>query len=94
MKHTPTCQTHLKTQCQVQCESAAIMDLLTPETYKDSVLQLSQFWIFVLLVGLFWLSQAAIYSLADSICFDQLGKDLNTWYTNHITTLIYVFQNR
>lgn len=53
------------------------MDLITPPKFEGSVLQLHQFWIFFLLVSLFWTSQAAIYSLGDSICFDQLGKFLN-----------------
>jgi len=53
------------------------MDLLTPQTFYGSVLELNQFWIFFLIVSLFWLSQAAIYSLGDSICFDQLGKNFN-----------------
>lgn len=53
------------------------MDLITPQTYQGSVLQLSQFWIFFTILSLFWISQAAIYCLGDSICFDQLGKNLN-----------------
>lgn len=53
------------------------MDLITPQTFKGSVLALNQFWIFFSIICLFWLSQAVIYSLGDSICFDQLGKDLH-----------------
>lgn len=53
------------------------MDLITPQKFKGSVLELNQFWIFFLLVSLFWVGQAVIYSLGDSICFDLLGKDLN-----------------
>jgi len=55
------------------------MDLITPQKFKGSVLELNQFWIFFLLVSLFWVGQAVIYSLGDSICFDLLGKDLNKY---------------
>lgn len=71
----PFCSTSLRSQCEVQCSSEVIMDLITPEKYKGSVLELKQFWIFFLLVSLFWVCQAVIYSLGDSICFDQLGMD-------------------
>lgn len=53
------------------------MDLITPQTYEGSVLKLNQFWIFFFIISLFWISQAAIFSLGDSICFDQLSKYLN-----------------
>lgn len=75
--HTPFCDSKVKSQCKVQCSSPIIMDLLTPQTFDGSVLELNQFWIFFLIVSLFWLSQSAIYSLGDSICFDQLGKYFN-----------------
>jgi len=77
VKHTPVCDTDLRSQCQVQCSSATIMDFITPQTFKGSVLKLKQFWLFVFIVSLFWICQAAVYSLGDSICFDQLGNDLN-----------------
>lgn len=77
--HTPVCNSSLTSQCQVDCTSSIFMDLITPQTYKGSVIELNQFWIFVLIVGLFWISQAAVYSLGDSICFDQLGKNFNKY---------------
>lgn len=77
--HTPVCNSSLKSQCQIDCTSSTIMDLITPQTYKGSVIELNQFWIFVVIVSLFWISQAAVYSLGDSICFDQLGKNLNKY---------------
>lgn len=80
MNHTPVCDQIVTSQCQVQCSNVVIMDLITSVSYKGSVLELSQFWIFFLIVCLFWISQAAIYSLSDSICFDQLGKNLNNFF--------------
>lgn len=77
--HTPTCNKSLISQCEVECSSTTIMDLMTPQTFKGSVLELNQFWIFFLIISLFWISQAAVYSLGDSICFDQLGKYLNKY---------------
>jgi len=55
------------------------MDLLTPETFKGNVMELRQFWLFFFVVCLFWMSQAAVYSLGDSICFDQLGENLSLY---------------
>lgn len=72
--HTPTCNNRLKSQCQVQCSSETIMDLITVPNFEGSVLVLSQFWIFFVIVCVFWISQAAVYCLGDSICFDLLGK--------------------
>lgn len=77
VRHTPVCNSSLTSKCQVSCSSTAIMDLLTLETFTDSVLKLKQFWIFFFIISLFWMSQAAVYSLGDSICFDQLGKYFN-----------------
>lgn len=74
LNHTPVCDQPLMSQCQVQCSNEVLTDLMTSQTYKGSVLELSQFWIFFFIIGVFWISQAAIYSLGDSICFDQLGK--------------------
>ncbi|KAL5233970.1 hypothetical protein ACI65C_001380 [Semiaphis heraclei] len=79
VKHTPVCNSSLRSQCQVQCNSEAFMDLITPQKFKGSVLELSQFWIFFLLISLFWVCQAIIYSLGDSICFDQLGNKPNLY---------------
>lgn len=75
--HTPFCNNKVISQCQVQCSSPIIMDLLTPQIFDGSIIKLNQFWIFFSIVSLFWLCQAAIYSLGDSICFDQLGKNFN-----------------
>lgn len=86
VEHLPYCAKNVNLHCQVQCSSATIMDLITPQTYKGSVLKLNPFWIFFLIVSLFWISQAAVYSLGDSICFDQLGKNLNILFV-----LIYLF---
>lgn len=79
INHTLVCNTSLRSQCNVQCESEVIMDLITPQKFKGSVLGLNQFWIFFLLISLFWISQAVIYSLGDSICFDQLGNKPNLY---------------
>lgn len=76
-EHMPYCNKKLRSKCQIECSSIAIMDLITPQTYQGSVLKLNQFWIFFVIISLFWVSQAAIFSLGDSICFDQLGKNLN-----------------
>ncbi|XP_015372484.1 PREDICTED: major facilitator superfamily domain-containing protein 6-B-like isoform X2 [Diuraphis noxia] len=79
IKHTPVCNSSLRSQCQIQCNSEVIMDLIIPQKFKGSVLELSQFWIFFLLISLFWVCQAIIYSLGDSICFDQLGNKPNMY---------------
>lgn len=79
VNHTPVCNTSLRSQCQVQCSSEVIMDLITPQKFKGSVLELNQFWIFFLLISLFWVGQAVIYSLGDSICFDLLGNKPNLY---------------
>lgn len=69
------------------------MDLITPQTYKGSVLALNRFWVFFFIVCLFWISQAVIYSLGDSICFDQLGKDLKI-LSLYSKMIVYILKNR
>ncbi|XP_050443466.1 major facilitator superfamily domain-containing protein 6-A-like isoform X2 [Adelges cooleyi] len=79
INHSPSCGNHTTTQCEVQCSSETIMDLITSPKYKGSVFDLDQFWVFFLFVSLFWISQAAVYSLGDTICFDLLGNSPNKY---------------
>ncbi|XP_050548920.1 major facilitator superfamily domain-containing protein 6-like isoform X2 [Daktulosphaira vitifoliae] len=77
--YAPVCKIFTKTTCEVQCSSEIIMDLITSAKYNGSVLELHQFWIFLIFVCLLWMSQAVVYSLGDTICFDLLGNTPNKY---------------
>jgi len=50
------------------------MELATIQKFEGSVFGLHQFWKYLIVMSLFWISQAITWSLQDPICFDILGE--------------------
>lgn len=69
----PFCQKSVNTHCKIECNNDVIMRLATHPITKG-IFHLHQFQEFIIIVTLFWISQAAVWSLQDSICFNILGN--------------------
>lgn len=50
------------------------MDIAFPKTFKGNVLNLYQFWIFVIIVATFWTCVMISSTIINTICLDILGK--------------------
>jgi len=50
------------------------MELASVQNFEGSIFGLNQFWKYLIVMSLFWISQAITWSLQDPICFDLLGE--------------------
>ncbi|XP_029345971.1 major facilitator superfamily domain-containing protein 6 isoform X2 [Acyrthosiphon pisum] len=69
----PVCQRPVSTRCKINCSNDVVVELATVQKFEGSVFGLHQFWKYLTVMSLFWISQAITWSLQDPICFDILG---------------------
>lgn len=70
----PSCQKPVSAQCEIDCSNEVIMELATVSKLRNNFLGSYQFWVFFMILSLFWISQAIVWTLQDPICFDLLGN--------------------
>lgn len=64
----------IDTLCSIECENYDLNDLLSEPSLDDQeVYQMSQFWVFLVLMIFGWVGQAISVSVGDAICFQMLG---------------------
>lgn len=68
----PVCRRPVTTRCNIDCSNDVLMELATIQKFEGSVFGLNQFWKYLIVMSLFWISQAITWSLQDPICFDIL----------------------
>ncbi|CAI6371698.1 unnamed protein product [Macrosiphum euphorbiae] len=68
----PYCQRQVSTRCKIDCSNDVVMELATVQKFEGSIFGLHQFWKYLTVMSLFWISQAITWSLQDPICFDIL----------------------
>lgn len=71
----PNTEGSISTICDVKCDSYVVNELLEqPEVSDDEVYGVYQYWVFLFLMIVYWVSQAVSVSVSDAICFELLGK--------------------
>lgn len=70
----PFCKRPVSTRCKIDCSNDIIMELASVQKFEGSIFGLHQFWKYLIVMSLFWISQAITWSLQDPICFDLLGE--------------------
>ncbi|VVC36464.1 Major facilitator superfamily domain,Major facilitator superfamily associated domain [Cinara cedri] len=71
------CNNPVSTRCKINCSKDVIMRLATVTEYNKSIFGLRQFWEYLIVMSVFWISQAITWSLQDPICLDLLGDKAN-----------------
>ncbi|XP_025200189.1 major facilitator superfamily domain-containing protein 6-like isoform X2 [Melanaphis sacchari] len=70
---SPFCKRPVSTRCKIDCSDDVIMELASVQKFEGSIFGLHQFWEYLIVMSLFWISQAITWSLQDPICFDLLN---------------------
>lgn len=66
---------HISTLCGINCDDYNLNELISKPSLDDKdVYQMSQFWVFLLLMVVGWIGQAIAVSIGDAICFEMLGE--------------------
>ncbi|XP_018566691.1 major facilitator superfamily domain-containing protein 6-A [Anoplophora glabripennis] len=70
----------ISTSCNIDCTDYNINDVIGVTGVEDNVAYgLYQFWLFLALMIVGWVSQAVVVSIGDAICFEMLGDKPNRY---------------
>lgn len=64
----------LKSSCNVNCDDANVMQVISTSATDDQVKGSFQFWMFFAFLILSWIGMAVVVSVGDAICFGLLGE--------------------
>jgi len=69
----PVCRIPVNTSCEIVCSNDFLTAIAVPK-FRGNVFEYHQFWVYVAIMSLFWISQSIAWNLQDPICFDLLGN--------------------